>query len=78
MARWKLVICLTLIFGFASSCYSQSVDTNTVKLPDGWTSGDVKANGITLHYYRTGNGSLPPPGVAAGPSPALTMAVSTC
>jgi pimeloyl-ACP methyl ester carboxylesterase len=31
-----------------------------VKLPDGWTSGDVKANGITLHYYRTGNGSLPP------------------
>ena len=60
MARWKLVICLTLMFGFASSCYSQSADTNAVKLPDGWTSGDVKANGITLHYYRTGNGSLPP------------------
>jgi pimeloyl-ACP methyl ester carboxylesterase len=59
MARWKLVICLTLIFGVASSCYSQSADTNTAKLPDGWTSGDVKANGITLHYYRTGNGSQP-------------------
>jgi pimeloyl-ACP methyl ester carboxylesterase len=60
MARWKLVICLTLILGFTSSCYSQSADVNTVKLPDGWTSNDVKANGITLHYYRTGNGSLPP------------------
>ena len=60
MAFWKLVICLTLIFGVASSCYSQSADTNAVKLPNGWTSGDVKANGITLHYYRTGNGSLPP------------------
>ncbi|MGD0571571.1 MAG: alpha/beta hydrolase [Sedimentisphaerales bacterium] len=60
MASWKCVICLTLIFGVASSCYSQSADTNTVKLPNGWTSGDVKANGITLHYYRTGNGSLPP------------------
>ena len=59
MARWKLVICLTSIFCFASSCYSQSADTNTVKLPDGWTSGDVKANGITLHYYRTGNGYCP-------------------
>jgi pimeloyl-ACP methyl ester carboxylesterase len=60
MARWKLVICLTSIFCFASSCYSQSADTNTAKLPDGWTSGNVTANGITLHYYRTGNGSLPP------------------
>ncbi len=60
MACWKLVIYLTFIFGFASYCYSQSADTNTIKLPDGWTSGDVKANGITLHYYRTGNGSLPP------------------
>jgi N-formylmaleamate deformylase len=60
MAILKCVICLALIFGFASSCYSQSADTNAVKLPDGWTSSDVKANGITLHYYRTGNGSLPP------------------
>jgi len=60
MACLKLVIYLTFIFGFASYCYSQSADTNTIKLPDGWTSGDVKANGITLHYYRTGNGSLPP------------------
>ena len=59
MTILKRVICLTLIFGFASYCYSQSADTNTVKLPDGWTSGDVKANGITLHYYRTGNGSHP-------------------
>jgi pimeloyl-ACP methyl ester carboxylesterase len=66
MASWKSVICLTLIFGFASSCYSQSADTNAVKLPDGWTSGDVKANGITLHYYRTGNGSLPPMVLAHG------------
>ena len=60
MVGWKSIVCLTLIFGVASSCYSQSTDTNAVKLPDGWTSGDVKANGITLHYYRTGNGSLPP------------------
>jgi pimeloyl-ACP methyl ester carboxylesterase len=60
MASWKSIVCLTLIFGFASFCYGQSADTNTVKLPDGWTSGDVKANGITLHYYRTGNGTLPP------------------
>jgi pimeloyl-ACP methyl ester carboxylesterase len=56
----KRLVCLTLIFGFASSCYSQSADTNAVKLSEGWTSGDVKANGITLHYYRTGNGSQPP------------------
>lgn len=60
MTILKRVVCLTLIFGFTSYCYGQSTDTNTVKLPDGWTSGDVKANGITLHYYRTGNGSLPP------------------
>ncbi|MGD1041527.1 MAG: alpha/beta hydrolase [Sedimentisphaerales bacterium] len=60
MAILKRVICLTLIFGVTSYCYSQSADTNTVKLPDGWSSGDVKANGITLHYYRTGNGSQPP------------------
>ncbi|MGD0552300.1 MAG: alpha/beta hydrolase [Sedimentisphaerales bacterium] len=60
MAIVKRLVCLTLIFGVASSCYSQSADTNAVKLPYGWTSGDVKANGITLHYYRTGNGSLPP------------------
>jgi pimeloyl-ACP methyl ester carboxylesterase len=60
MAIVKRLVCLTLIFGVTSYCYSQSADTNTVKLPDGWTSGDVKANGITLHYYRTGNGSLPP------------------
>jgi pimeloyl-ACP methyl ester carboxylesterase len=60
MAIVKRLVCLTLIFGFASTCYSQSANTNTAKLPDGWTSGDVKANGITLHYYRTGNGSLPP------------------
>jgi pimeloyl-ACP methyl ester carboxylesterase len=59
MGTYKCLVCL-LILGFASSCYSQSADTNAVKLPDGWTSGDVKANGITLHYYRTGNGSLPP------------------
>jgi len=59
MTILKRVICLTFIFGFASYCYSQSADTNAVKLPDGWTSGDVKANGITLHYYRTGNGTQP-------------------
>jgi pimeloyl-ACP methyl ester carboxylesterase len=66
MAGWKSIVCLTLIFGFASSCYSQSADTNAVKLPDGWTSGDIKANGITLHYYRTGNGTLPPMVLAHG------------
>jgi pimeloyl-ACP methyl ester carboxylesterase len=60
MAFEKYVTCLTLIFGVASFCYGQSADTNTAKLPDGWTSGDVKANGINLHYYRTGNGALPP------------------
>jgi pimeloyl-ACP methyl ester carboxylesterase len=60
MMTLNRVVCLAFIFGFASICYSQSADTNAVKLPDGWTSGDVKANGITLHYYRTGNGSLPP------------------
>jgi pimeloyl-ACP methyl ester carboxylesterase len=59
MTILKRVICLTLIFGFASYCYSQPTDTNATKLPEGWTSGDVKANGITLHYYRTGNGSQP-------------------
>ncbi|MGA2322944.1 MAG: alpha/beta hydrolase [Sedimentisphaerales bacterium] len=59
MAGWKCVVCLTLIFGFASFCYGQSADANTAKLPYGWTSGDVKANGITLHYYRTGNGTQP-------------------
>jgi len=60
MAIMKRVVCLALVFGFTSICYSQSTDTNAPKLPYGWTSGDVKANGITLHYYRTGNGSLPP------------------
>jgi N-formylmaleamate deformylase len=60
MAILKRVVCLTFILGFVSGCHSQSADTNAVKLPDGWTSGDVKANGITLHYYRTGSGKLPP------------------
>ena len=60
MVNFKCVMYLALFLGFASTCYSQSTDTNTVKLPYGWTSGDVKANGITLHYYRTGNGTLPP------------------
>jgi pimeloyl-ACP methyl ester carboxylesterase len=66
MAILKRVVCFTLILVFASYCYSQSTDANAVKLPDGWTSGDVKANGITLHYYRTGNGSLPPMVLAHG------------
>ena len=65
MSIYKCLVCL-LILGFASFCYSQSADTNAIKLPDGWTSGDVKANGITLHYYRTGNGSLPPMVMAHG------------
>jgi N-formylmaleamate deformylase len=60
MNKLKSIVCLTLVLGFASICYSQSADTNVVKIPDGWTSGDVKANGITLHYYRTGSGTLPP------------------
>jgi pimeloyl-ACP methyl ester carboxylesterase len=60
MTFLKRFICLTLLLGFASSCYSQSTETNTAKVPYGWSSGDIKANGITLHYYRTGNGSLPP------------------
>ena len=66
MTILKRVICLTLLFGFTPYCYSQSTDTNAIKLPDGWTSGDVKANGITLHYYRTGNGSLPPMALSHG------------
>jgi len=60
MTILKRVICMALFLGFASSCYGQSTDANAVKAPYGWSSGDVKANGITLHYYRTGNGSLPP------------------
>jgi pimeloyl-ACP methyl ester carboxylesterase len=60
VAFLKRVICLTFIFGFASSCRNESTSTNTVKVPYGWSSGNVKANGISLHYYRTGNGSLPP------------------
>ena len=29
---------------------------NRMDLPDGWTAGTVSANGIDLHYYRTGDG----------------------
>jgi len=54
MAFWKRVICPTSICGPASAT------AGTAKVPYGWSSGDIKANGITLHYYRTGNGSLPP------------------
>jgi pimeloyl-ACP methyl ester carboxylesterase len=60
MAILKRIVCLVLVFGFTSFCYGQSTDTNTPKVPYGWTSGDIKANGINIHYYRTGNGSLPP------------------
>jgi N-formylmaleamate deformylase len=56
----KRSICLALVFGFTSYCYSQLTDSNTPKAPYGWSSGYVKANGIMLHYYRTGNGTLPP------------------
>jgi pimeloyl-ACP methyl ester carboxylesterase len=60
MAILKRIMCLALVFGFTPFCYSQSTDANAVKAPYGWTSGDIKANGITIHYYRTGDGSLPP------------------
>lgn len=59
MAMLKHSVYLALVFGFTSYCYSQSMDSNTPEAPYGWSSGYVKANGITLHYYRTGNGTQP-------------------
>jgi len=50
---------LTLILGLASMCMAETNDVNVNKVPYGWSSGDVKANGITIHYYRTGNGTKP-------------------
>jgi len=35
-------------------------------LPDGWTEGTVEANGITIHYTRTGEGENPPLVIAHG------------
>jgi pimeloyl-ACP methyl ester carboxylesterase len=54
----KHAIFLTLIL-FLSSCSAPHI-VDTPRIPYGWTYGTVTANGITLQYYRTGDGSLPP------------------
>jgi pimeloyl-ACP methyl ester carboxylesterase len=59
MAILKRIVCVVLILSFTSFCFGESIDANANKVPYGWSSGDVKTNGITLHYYRTGNGSKP-------------------
>jgi pimeloyl-ACP methyl ester carboxylesterase len=55
-----------LILSFTSFCFGESMDANANKVPYGWSSGDVKANGINIHYYRTGNGAKPPMVMAHG------------
>ena len=35
-------------------------------LPTHWTQNDLTINGVSLHYYRTGNGSKPPLVLAHG------------
>lgn len=40
--------------------------TEPAPLPDRWTEGAVEANGIEIHYVRTGDGSNPPLVVAHG------------
>jgi pimeloyl-ACP methyl ester carboxylesterase len=54
----KYGICLTLTL-FLSSC-SAPHTIDTPRIPHGWSSGTVTANGIILQYYRTGDGTLTP------------------
>lgn len=58
MNLFKLTICLILIL-FLSSCSAPHA-IDVPRIPHGWSSGTVSANGITLQYYRTGDGTLPP------------------
>ena len=54
----KLTIYLTLTL-FLSSCGTPHT-IDTPRIPPSWSYGNVTANGITLQYYRTGDGTLPP------------------
>jgi N-formylmaleamate deformylase len=55
----KQLFCLTAAIVLASSCGSKYV-CNNPSVPYGWQSSDIKANGIRIHYYRTGDGTKPP------------------
>jgi pimeloyl-ACP methyl ester carboxylesterase len=44
---------------FVTSC-SKPYVSDVPRVPWLWQSGDVTANGIRLHYYRTGDGTKPP------------------
>jgi N-formylmaleamate deformylase len=58
MNGFKHIIFLTLAVVFVSSC-SKPYVSDVPRVPYGWHSGDVNANGIRLHYYRTGDGTKP-------------------
>lgn len=58
MNYFKQIICLGVILVMAASC-SCRYECDTPLIPYGWHSNDVTANGIRLHYYRTGDGNKP-------------------
>jgi pimeloyl-ACP methyl ester carboxylesterase len=58
MDGFKHVILLTLALVSVSSC-SKPYVSDVPRVPWLWQSGDVNANGIRLHYYRTGDGRKP-------------------
>lgn len=56
LLRYAVYLTLTL---FVSSCAAPHA-VESPRIPYGWSCGTVTANGITLQYYRTGDGTLPP------------------
>jgi N-formylmaleamate deformylase len=59
MNGFKHIIYLAALIMFASSCSSKYV-CDKQDVPYGWQSSDIQANGIRIHYYRTGDGTKPP------------------
>jgi len=59
MDGFKQTVLSILAAVLVTSC-SKPYTCNTPRTPYGWKDGDVTANGIRLHYYRTGDGTKPP------------------
>lgn len=52
------VLWLSAVILFCSSCSAPYV-CDVPQVPRDWQTGDVQANGIRLHYYRTGAPDMP-------------------